>query len=137
MAISGVGSYPNSYGYYGLPKINAIHRSEAEQAEQVNQTGATPDEQTAQTEQTSQEKQELTTAHRLSSNSNSGDFSFDFKKHNEFQLVGATNKIEDMDVEKAISDMKKDAVLDQYKFFVNSNNLGTDQDGTVRKVQRR
>lgn len=28
--------------------------------------------------------------------------------------------------------MKKDEVLEQYKFFVDSPNLGTDTDGTVR-----
>ena len=37
---------------------------------------------------------------------------------------------------KPLSDMKKDAVLDKYKFFVDSPNLGTDNDGTVRIVRR-
>ena len=32
--------------------------------------------------------------------------------------------------------MKKDEVLEQYKFFVDSPNLGTDTDGTVRIVRR-
>jgi len=32
--------------------------------------------------------------------------------------------------------MKKDTVLDKYKFFVDSPNLGTDKDGTVRIVRR-
>lgn len=59
-------------------------------------------------------------------------FTFDFKKNNSFHLVGATSAAEDIDIEKAISDMKKDTVLEQYKYFVNPVNLGMDADGTVR-----
>lgn len=62
------------------------------------------------------------------------DFTFDFSKKEDFQLVGARNKLEDVDVEKGISDMKKETVLDQYKYFVNPMNLGTDQDGTVKII---
>ena len=62
---------------------------------------------------------------------------FDFKKDNDFNLVGASSKLEDLDVEKALSDMQKDSVLSQYRFFVKpSEGLGTDGDGTVRKVIR-
>lgn len=62
---------------------------------------------------------------------------FDFKKDNDFNLVGASSKLEDLDVEKALSDMQKDSVLSQYRFFVKpSEGLGTDSDGTVRKVIR-
>lgn len=62
---------------------------------------------------------------------------FDFKKDNEYNLVGASSKLEDLDVEKALSDMKKDNVLSQYRFFVKpTTGLGTDGDGTVRKVIR-
>lgn len=64
--------------------------------------------------------------------SDPNDFTFDFRKNNTYNLVGATSAVEDMDVEKAVSDMKKDVVLNQYKFFVGNTNLGTDADGTVR-----
>ena len=59
-------------------------------------------------------------------------FTFDFQKKNSFNLVGAASAAEDIDIEKAISDMKKDTVLEQYKYFVNPVNLGMDADGTVR-----
>lgn len=64
---------------------------------------------------------------------------FDFKKSNAFNLVGANSKIEDMDVEKALSDMKKEDVLSQYSFFVKpsgNSGMGVDADGSVRKVIR-
>lgn len=54
----------------------------------------------------------------------------------EFNLEGATKDYEDINVSKALTDMKKDEVLEQYKFFVDSPNLGTDTDGTVRIVRR-
>ena len=41
-----------------------------------------------------------------------------------------------INIDKALYDMKKDTVLDKYKFFVDSPNLGTDKDGTVRIVRR-
>lgn len=64
------------------------------------------------------------------------DFSFDFRKEKRFNLEGATRDYEDINVSKAISEMKKDSVLDKYKFFVDTPNLGTDSDGTVRIIRR-
>lgn len=57
---------------------------------------------------------------------------FDFRKNNSYNLVGATSEVNDVDIEKAVSGMNKDVVLNQYRFFVGHTNLGTDADGTVR-----
>ena len=61
-----------------------------------------------------------------------------FENRNRFNLVAATSSMEDVDIKKAVSDMEKDQVLDQYKFFIGTAqkmqkmpNLGTDADGTV------
>ena len=66
------------------------------------------------------------------------EFTFDFQNRNRFNLVAATSSMEDVDIKKAVSDMEKDPVLDQYKFFIGTvpqqqkvPNLGTDADGTV------
>ena len=66
------------------------------------------------------------------------EFAFDFENRNRFNLVAATSSMEDVDIKKAVSDMEKDQVLDQYKFFIGTAqkmqkmpNLGTDADGTV------
>ena len=66
------------------------------------------------------------------------EFTFDFQNRNRFNLVAATSSMEDVDIKKAVSDMEKDPVLDQYKFFIGTvpqeqkvPNLGTDEDGTV------
>ena len=68
-------------------------------------------------------------------------FAFDFGSGIRFNLVAATSSMEDVDIEKAVSEMKKDTVLSQYKFFVGTTNtgtpnLGTDADGSVRLVSR-
>lgn len=74
---------------------------------------------------------------RAAGNENVHNLVFDFKRDNDYNLIGASSKLEDLDVEKALSDMKRDSVLSQYQFFVKSpKGLGTDEDGTVRKVVR-
>lgn len=72
-------------------------------------------------------------------NEDIANLAFDFKKDNSFNLIGAKSKMEDMDVDKALDQMKKDSVLSQYKFFVKpqmNSGLGTDEDGTVKIVKR-
>ncbi len=63
------------------------------------------------------------------------EFSFNLKKGSGFNLIGANSKMEDIDVEKAMSDIKKDSVLDRYKFFVNTTVLDN-EDGVVRRISR-
>lgn len=41
------------------------------------------------------------------------------KKH-EYSLVGVESDIEALDIEKAISDMQKDSILQEYQYFVKS-----------------
>jgi hypothetical protein len=157
MALFGVGSYGGGYERFDLTKINAADSTtkinqagqsdQANQSDQTNQSIGQANAQSNQSAPSVQSEHETETGqltkqgtgtdadNAATRNDNPSTFEFDFKKHNGFQLVGATSYIEDMDVKKAISDMKKDAVLDQYKFFVNSNNLGTDQDGTVRVIK--
>ncbi len=77
-----------------------------------------------------------TSSNKAPKHSAPADFTFDFKKDNRFNLEGATKDYEDINISKALSDMKKDTILDKYKFFVDSPNLGTDGDGTVRIVRK-
>ena len=130
MAISGVS---NSYSYSGYAKrIDTSSNDEkVSQISIVNQ----PIPVESSTASEDQPKQQATEMLRPSRTGNLEKITFDFKKNNEFNLVGAQSKVEDLDVEKALSDMKKDSVLDQYKFFVKSS-LGSDADGSVRQVTK-
>ena len=98
---------------------------------QIEQTGAGSQEAGSQN-QTDKE------INKAPVHSDPKEFAFDFENRNRFNLVAATSSMEDVDIKKAVSDMEKDQVLDQYKFFIGTAqkmqkmpNLGTDADGTV------
>lgn len=57
---------------------------------------------------------------------------FNIKKNNGFDFTEKSVKFNQDDIDKAIDDMKKEVVLEQYTYFVEPANLGTDADGTVR-----
>lgn len=61
------------------------------------------------------------------------DISITFNKQEEFNYIGQDSDIRSLDMERAISDMKKDQVLQQYQYFVGSSkNLMVDNaDGIV------
>lgn len=61
------------------------------------------------------------------------DISITFNKQEEFGYIGQDSDIRSLDVERAISDMKKDQVLQQYQYFVGSskNLLADNADGLV------
>ncbi len=62
------------------------------------------------------------------------DISITFNRQESFGYIGKDSEIHSLDVEKAIDDMKKDRVLQQYQYFVGSSrNLyaAESPDGTV------
>ena len=61
------------------------------------------------------------------------DISITFNKQEGFGYIGQDKDIQTLDVQKAISDMKKDQVLQQYQYFVGSarNLMAQSADGTV------
>ena len=60
------------------------------------------------------------------------ELAFNIKKNNGFDFTEKSVKFNQDDIDKAIDDMKKEVVLEQYTYFVEPANLGTDADGTVR-----
>ena len=50
------------------------------------------------------------------------DFAFDFKNGKEFSMVGEDSDINSLDIPQNIYDMKKDDLLDKYRFFVGTDN---------------
>ena len=131
MTISGVS---NAYSYANYTKRIDTSSTDADvsQISQVNQ----PLPVESSISSNDQPQQQATEIPKPSRTGNLEKIIFDFKKNNEFNLVGAQSKAEDLDVDMALSNMKKDSVLDQYKFFVKSS-LVSDQDGSVRQVAKR
>jgi len=58
-----------------------------------------------------------------------------FNRRDDFGYIGKDSDIHALDMEKAISDMKKDKVLQQYQYFVGSsrNLYSGSLDGAVRR----
>ena len=121
-------SFYDNYAIGGKQNNNNLQNTENVQ---IEQTGAGSQE-SGNHNQTDKE------INNAPAHSDPKGFAFDFENRNRFNLVAATNSMEDVDIKKAVSDMEKDPVLDQYKFFIGTTqkmqkvpNLGTDADGTV------
>ena len=131
------------YGTYNSDKVNSDYstystmKTQAAEASDIRsdiKSDIKPDENKNVDGQTTDYS--LSAGNKAPKYSDPADFSFDFRKEKRFNLEGATRDYEDINVSKAISEMKKDSVLDKYKFFVDTPNLGTDSDGTVRIIRR-
>lgn len=63
---------------------------------------------------------------KLSANAALDDISLTFHKQDDFGYIGRDSDIHSLDVEKAISDMRKDQILQQYQYFVGSKTVFTE-----------
>ena len=60
------------------------------------------------------------------------DVSLTFNKEDSFDYIGSESSIKSLDMQKAISDMKMDGILQEYQYFVGSSKaLYQDADGIV------
>lgn len=59
------------------------------------------------------------------------DISLSFNKEDSFDYIGKDAPIKNLDMEKAISDMKKDNILQDYNYFVGSSKNIFSDDGIV------
>ena len=63
---------------------------------------------------------------RQTANAPLDDISITFHKQDDFGYIGRDSDIHSLDVEKAISDMRKDQILQQYQYFVGSKTVFTE-----------
>ena len=69
---------------------------------------------------------------RRSKVANLEDISLTFNKEDDFGLIGSEAPIKSLDMEKAISEMKMDTILQEYQFFVgNHKPILSNEDGVV------
>lgn len=59
--------------------------------------------------------------------------SLTFRKENSFDYIGSESSLESLDIRKAVSDMRKDSILQEYQYFVGGAQgiLKNTQDGIV------
>ena len=115
-------SFQSSY-CYGIQKLPTIQPNEAKQAEKQND--ATLEQQAAglgttgsQENSTSLTKEETNPASRMA---NLDQVALTFNKEESFEYIGNDSSLDNLDMQKAISVMRKDQVLQGYQYFVGSS----------------
>ncbi len=124
--ISGISDYSSFLQNYKVPTIPKVSLEEVREQERVVREAAVP---------ASEPSHELTSVSLLDrKDAPLEDISITFNRQDDFGYIGKDSDIHSLDVEKAIDDMKKDRVLQQYQYFVGSsrNLYATESaDGTV------
>ena len=125
LGIQGIGQYSNFQNNY---RINDIPRVNVEEVNKQDNAVA-PQESKNLTPILSIDTQ-LSDQWRKSINPN--DISVVFNKNDDFSYIGRDKDVESLDIEKAISDMRQDSILQEYQYFVGSvSNVFHSEDGTV------
>lgn len=115
-------SFQSSY-CYGIQKVPTIQPNETKQAEKQNDAAL---EQQAvrlgttgsQENSTSLTKEETNPASRMA---NLDQVALTFNKEESFEYIGNGSSLDNLDMQKAISVMRKDQVLQGYQYFVGSS----------------
>ena len=124
----GISDYSSYFQNYRIPNIPEVKPGQIEQQEQLQPTPVNPQEKTVITEQEP-------VRNPAGKNADLENISLKFNTGEDYGYIGKDSDIEQLDMQKAISDMKKDSILQQYQYFVGSSqNLMTENifdDGIV------
>lgn len=124
MGIGGIGGV-NGISGIGRAQDYSIQMPQPAKTVIVEETGA--DSHVASSEQinswNSAAVKEEGSAGEQKQNAPLEDISITFHKQDDFGYIGRDSDIRSLDVEKAISDMRKDQILQQYQYFVGSKTV--------------
>ncbi len=115
MTVGGIGQYGGfSSSVREIPKVNveAIKENSSDVSQSKNDGSVNTKPHSDITDNTRQEVKNKSL--KLE------DLSLGFQKNDTFDYLGKDSEIANLDMEKAVSDMRKDELLGQYNFFVNS-----------------
>ena len=133
MGIGPISDYNSFFANYKVPEIPTVGLDSVRRPEAVlvnEQTTGTQPKQTVNGIDLSIEEKPIER-----SNVSVHDMSLSFNVNEDYGYIGRDSEIENLDMQKAISDMKKDQVLQQYQYFVGSANdlfsTDTGKDGLV------
>ena len=119
MTISGIRPYAGFYEYNSI-KTNELR------AEQIAATQKAP---SVEAEEVSTETQSATVQTPApEQNFTAFDYAQNYRSDETYELKGKDSDLASLDMQKAISDLDKDQVLQQYQFFVG------DKDGVTAKM---
>ena len=116
MAIQSLGGYGGFSSYYKMSEIPVV-KSEELQKQKMQIDG------TVQTEagKTDADYSRTSIQSTTDSRSRTADFeniSLTFNREENYDYIGSESELANLDVQKAISDMRKDQVLQEYQYFV-------------------
>lgn len=144
MGIGQIGNYGGLYGNYRAQNIKTVDMdtvreqdarklAEEEAGYGIAPVGQKEQEQTKVSGADMAESETGTGEGQRSRLANLQDISLTFNQADDFGYIGQDASLAGLDMEKAISDMKKDQVLEQYNYFVGStqNMLTGSEDGMV------
>lgn len=133
MAIQGLDQYDGFYNNYRVNNIPSVDVDYVEnQDEQVLEADSN-----LQSHQNNNTPSNTTdTEDHRSRIADLEDVSLTFNKGDSFDYIGSDSEIRNLDVQKAVSDMKKDQILEEYQYFYGSSNqISQSDDGlVVRKL---
>lgn len=111
MGISGFSDYNYMFQNYRVPSIQTVD---------VEQIRKKQEELMSQDFANTTEIEPVTAIQANRTNIKLEDISISFNKEEDYGYIGADSDIASLDMQKAISDMKKDQILQQYQYFVGS-----------------
>lgn len=128
MGIGGVSDYSNLFHNYKVPEIPAVDYKRLNQAEEAVSQAALPEQNSRNIDLSIEENQP-----KRPGPIDVKEISLSFNRNEDYGYIGSDSDIESLDMQKAISDMQKDKVLQQYQYFVGeSQNLqSAGEDGIV------
>ncbi|MCQ2523469.1 MAG: hypothetical protein MJ123_03940 [Lachnospiraceae bacterium] len=127
MAINGIGGFGGfeNYKIMNIPKVDVetVKKQDEEALELQNQPKLDAPVANTATEDNRSKSADL------------DNISLNFNKGDDYSYIGSESDINNLDMQKAISDMRKDKILEDYQYFVGSSeNLMTNfnnEDGAV------
>ncbi|HKM34987.1 MAG TPA: hypothetical protein VJY54_09630 [Lachnospiraceae bacterium] len=131
MGISGISDYSSLFASYKVPEIPSVDFDQIKKADELANVKSQTEPLVSQNIDLSIDEKQLERPESININ----ELSLTFNAGDDFGYIGKDSDIEDLDMQKAISDMKKDQVLQQYQYFVgNSETLfpqNSSEDGHV------
>lgn len=113
----GFGAFQSDYRINNIPKA-----AEVKPLETVTEVNESSEPQQLQIEEVTNRQKSV----------NPNEVSLSFNKNDDYSYIGKDKDIENLDMEKAISEMRQDSILQEYQYFVgNTNTVYASADGVV------
>lgn len=122
MNISGIRTNAGFYDYNSI-KINEFRNQQIQESKAVETLPSLMEENTDSRQQ-EQENVSVTTSKE---DHGAKEFADRYQPDATYELKGMDSDLSKLDIEKALSDMKKDQVLQQYQFFVGEKQQTADE----------